>query len=256
MSLVDTHLHLDAAEFAANRAQLWQQARAGGVSHAIVPAVMADTFDEVLAMREQFGVDVAFGLHPLYLARHRDEHLELLADYLARQRPVAVGECGLDFFVPGLDPQQQEYWLQAQLKLARRFELPVILHARRSHDRILKYLRQHKVPGGVVHAFNGSLQQANAFIDLGFCLGFGGAMTYQGSQRIRRLAATLPLSAIVLETDGPDIPPEWAPAVPNTPDNLPRIAAVLAALRGVPLADIADATAANAARVFPAMLVP
>lgn len=256
MSLVDTHLHLDAAEFAANRAQLWQQARAGGVSHAIVPAVMADTFDEVLAMRAQFGVDVAFGLHPLYLARHRDEHLALLADYLERQRPVAVGECGLDFFVPGLDAQQQEYWLQAQLKLARRFELPVILHARRSHDRILKYLRQQKVPGGVVHAFNGSVQQANAFIELGFCLGFGGAMTYQGSQRIRRLAATLPLSAIVLETDGPDIPPEWAPAVPNTPDNLPRIAAVLAALRGVPLADIAAATAANAARVFPAMQAP
>lgn len=256
MSLVDTHLHLDAPEFAANRAQLWQQARASGVSHAIVPAVMADTFDEVLVMREQFGVDVAFGLHPLYLARHRDEHLERLADYLARQRPVAVGECGLDFFVPGLDPQQQEYWLQAQLKLARRFDLPVILHARRSHDRILKYLRQHKVPGGVVHAFNGSIQQANAFIELGFCLGFGGAMTYQGSQRIRRLAATLPLSAIVLETDGPDIPPEWAPAQPNTPDNLPRIAAVLATLRGVPLPDIAAATAANAARVFPAMRVP
>ncbi len=256
MSLVDTHLHLDAPEFAANRVQLWQQARAGGVSHAIVPAVMADTFDEVLAMRTQFGVDVAFGLHPLYLARHREEHLALLADYLARQRPVAIGECGLDFFVPGLDPQQQEYWLQAQLKLARRFELPVILHARRSHDRILKYLRQHKVPGGVVHAFNGSVQQANAFIELGFCLGFGGAMTYQGSQRIRRLAATLPLSAIVLETDGPDIPPEWAPRAPNTPDNLPRFAAVLATLRGEPLADIAAATTENAVRVFPALRVP
>lgn len=247
---IDTHLHLDAEEFAPERATLWRAAQAAGVQQAIVPAVAAANFEAVRAMRQQFGVAVAYGLHPMYLAQHQDEHLELLADYLARERPVAVGECGLDLFVPGLDLARQQQVLLAQLKLARRFDLPVILHVRRAVDQVLKCLRQVRVRGGVAHAFNGSEQQAQAFIELGFCLGFGGAMTYQGSQRIRRLAANLPLSAIVLETDGPDIPPEWAQGQPNRPDNLPRIAAVLAGLRGMPLAELAAATSVNARRTF------
>uniref|UniRef100_A0A4W5LAC3 TatD DNase domain containing 3 n=1 Tax=Hucho hucho TaxID=62062 RepID=A0A4W5LAC3_9TELE len=206
-------------------------------------------------MRVQFGVDVAFGLHPLFLAQHVPEHLALLAHYLATQRPVAVGECGLDFFVPGLDQAQQEELLLAQLKLARHFDLPVILHIRRSQDRVLKCLRQVRVRGGIAHAFNGSEQQAQAFIDLGFCLGFGGAMTYPGSQRIRRLAANLPLSAIVLETDAPDMVPVWAPDVANVPLNLLRFAEELAVLRQLPLAEVAQATTLNARRVLPGLHV-
>ncbi|SCK14170.1 TatD family hydrolase [Vogesella sp. LIG4] len=247
---IDTHLHLDAAEFSPNRAELWQAARLAGVSQAIVPAVSAANFAMVRQMRDEFGVAVAYGLHPMYLAEHTDAHLELLADYLQRERPVAVGECGLDLFVPGLDPLRQEQLLLAQLRLARRFELPVILHVRRAQDQVLKCLRQVPVRGGVAHAFNGSAQQAEAFIKLGFCLGFGGAMTYQGSQRIRRLAASLPMSAIVLETDGPDIPPEWAQGQPNAPANLARIAGVLAVLRNMSVADIAQETSANARRMF------
>ena len=250
---IDTHLHLDAAEFDPDRAALWQQARQAGVSQAIVPAVSAANFAAVGRMRSEFGVAVAYGLHPMYLAEHRDEHLALLADWLEHERPVAVGECGLDLFVPGLDPLRQQALLLAQLKLARRFDLPVILHVRRAQDQVLKCLRQVKVRGGVAHAFNGSEQQAQAFIDLGFGLGFGGAMTYQGSQRIRRLAASLPLSALVLETDGPDIPPQWAQGVPNQPVNLVRIAAELAALRGMPLAELAAQTTANAQRIFPGL---
>jgi TatD DNase family protein len=253
MNLIDTHLHFDAPEFAADAAERWALAQAAGVAHAIVPAVMADTFDETLAVAARFGMDVALGLHPLYLASHQDAHLAVLERYLAQGKAVAVGECGLDGYVPGLDPQRQEALLLAQLKLARRFDLPVILHIRRAQDRVLKCLRQVPVRGGIAHAFNGSEQQARAFIDLGFCLGFGGAMTYQGSQRIRRLAASLPLSALVLETDGPDIPPEWAQGVPNGPENLPRMAAVLAELRGMPLAELARATAENVRRVIPAL---
>jgi len=247
---IDTHLHLDAAEFDSDRTALWQQARQAGVCQAIVPAVSAANFAAVGRMRSEFGVAVAYGLHPMYLAEHQDAHLALLAEWLERERPVAVGECGLDLFVPGLDPARQEALLLAQLKLARRFDLPVILHVRRSADMLLKGLRQVRVAGGIAHAFNGSAQQAQAFIALGFCLGFGGAMTYQGSQRIRRLAASLPLSALVLETDGPDIPPEWAQGVPNQPANLVRIAAVLAQLRGMSLDDIASETSANARRTF------
>lgn len=251
MKLIDTHLHLDAPEFAAAPARFWQQAQAVGVQHAIIPAVSASGFDTALRLGRELGLDVALGLHPLYLAQHHDSHLAVLEAHLAAGDAVAVGECGLDFFVSELDPQRQEALLLAQLKLARRFDLPVILHVRRSQDRVLKCLRQVRVRGGIAHAFNGSEQQAQAFIDLGFCLGFGGAMTYQGSQRIRRLAANLPLSALVLETDGPDIPPEWAQAEVNAPQNLPRIAEVLAQLRQQPLAEVVEACANNASRVIP-----
>jgi len=253
MPLIDTHLHFDAPEFAADVAQRWARAKAAGVVHAIVPAVSVSTFDRAIAVANQFGMDVALGLHPLYLDQHEDEHLAVLEQYLLQGKAVAVGECGLDFYVPGLDPARQEALLLTQLKLARRFDLPVILHVRRSQDRVLKCLRQVRVRGGLAHAFNGSLQQAEAFIDLGFCLGFGGAMTYQGSQRIRRLASTLPLSALVLETDGPDMPPEWGQGQPNGPENLPRIAAILAELRGLPLETVAQATYQNVCRVVPGL---
>jgi len=157
-----------------------------------------------------------------------------------------VGEIGLDFYLPELDPAQQEALFVAQLRLARVRQLPVVLHLRRAQDRVLKYLRQVGVPGGIAHAFNGSRQQAEAFIALGFKLGFGGAMTYSGSQRIRQLAASLPLSALVLETDAPDIRPAWAPDTPNAPANLHRFAQVLAELRGEPLDEVIAATTANA----------
>lgn len=248
--LIDTHLHLDAQEFAPNRAQLWADAQAAGVASAIVPAVSAANFDAVLTMRQQFGVGIAFGLHPIYLAEHEPDHLALLEHYLATHRPVAVGECGLDGFVPGLDLATQEQWLLAQLKLARRYDLPVILHVRRAQDRVLKCLRQVRVRGGIAHAFNGSEQQAKAFADLGFALGFGGAMTYAGSQRIRRLAATLPMSWLVLETDGPDIPPAWAPDQPNIPANLGRFAEEMARLRGMPVQELAALSTCNVKRIF------
>lgn len=255
MSLIDSHLHLDAPAFAGDAAQRWQRAQQAGVVHAIVPAVSAATFDSALAMGKRFGLDVALGLHPLYLSSHREEDLLVLDQYLARGDAVAVGECGLDLFVSDLAPQRQEALLLAQLKLARRYDLPVILHVRRAQDRLLKCLRQVRVRGGVAHAFNGSLQQAQAFMDLGFCLGFGGAMTYEGSQRIRRLAASLPMSAIVLETDGPDMPPAWGQGEVNGPENLPRIAQTLAALRHISLAVLAEETTRNLRRVIPRLKV-
>ena len=245
--LFDTHCHLDAAEFAADRDTQVAQARAAGVGvnggDGLKPQ---GNFADTLAMRARYGCRVALGLHPVYLSRHRPAHLEQLADWLDRERPDAVGEIGLDFYLPELDPAQQEALFVAQLRLARARQLPVVLHLRRAQDRVLKYLRQVGVPGGIAHAFNGSRQQAEAFIALGFKLGFGGAMTYSGSQRIRQLAASLPLSALVLETDAPDIRPAWAPDTPNAPANLRRFAQVLAELRGEPLDEVIAATTANA----------
>ncbi|WP_239058112.1 TatD family hydrolase [Crenobacter caeni] len=248
--LIDTHCHLDATEFDGTRDAIVERARSAGVGRIVVPAVSADNFDAVLALRNRYGCQVALGLHPIYLEQHSDAHLTRLDSLLAAERPTAVGEIGLDFWQPGLDPVRQEALFVAQLKLARRHDLPVLLHVRRAQDRVLKYLRQYPVPGGIAHAFNGSVQQAEAFIALGFCLGFGGAMSFSGSTRIRQLAATLPLTALVLETDAPDMRPEWALGVPNEPANVARYAALLAGLRGVPPEAIAEATSHNAKRVL------
>jgi TatD DNase family protein len=237
---IDTHCHLDAPEFAADRDDVVAAARRVGIEQIVVPAVSEATFADALTMRERYGCFPAFGLHPIYTAVHRDEHLLTLQHYLERHRPVAVGEIGLDFYLPNIDATRQIELLEAQLRLARDFDLPVLLHLRRAQDPLLKYLRKWRVKGGIAHAFNGSVQQAEVFISLGFKLGFGGAMTYAGSQRIRKLA--------------PDISPAWLDRQRNQPAELVKMAEVLAELRGISLEELAAATSANARAVLPSLL--
>ena len=263
---IDTHCHLDAAEFDADRDAVRERAQAASVRLCVLPAVHAANFQAVRELAHSHADAFALGIHPLYTPQASAEDLTLLQAELqqhqANPRLVAVGEIGLDGFVPGLDKGVQQAFYLAQLKLAQRFDLPVILHVRRSADRLLQGLRRHPVSGGIAHAFNGSLQQAQAFIDLGFKLGFGGALTYERALQLRRLAQQLPLSALVLETDAPDIPPHWLYTTAaeraagqaqgrNEPAELPRIAEVLAELRGMPLADLAQATSANACHALP-----
>ena len=252
--LIDTHCHLDAAEFDADREAVLGAARAGGVGGFLVPAVGASNFDAVAALSAAHpDCRHAFGIHPMYVRQACEADLEHLRERLADGSAVAVGEIGLDGFMQdGSLPLQLRYF-EAQLRLARAFVLPVVLHIRRAQDEILKLLRRIRPPGGIAHAFNGSLQQAEAFIKLGFRLGFGGAMTYTGSRRIRQLAAELPLSAIVLETDAPDIPPAWAAGRRNDPVNLGRFAGELATLRGMPMAEVVEATCANAVAAIPGL---
>jgi TatD DNase family protein len=269
---IDTHCHLDAAEFDADRDAVRQRGRAAGVGRLLLPAVSCANLASVRDLAHRHGDVYALGLHPLVVAAEPADALERLRAALRASsddpRLVAVGEIGLDGFVPGLDMAVQQRFYAAQLQLAAEFGLPVVLHVRRSADLLLAGLRRCRarggVHGGIAHAFNGSAQQAQAFIDLGFVLGFGGALTFDRALQIRRLAADLPAEAIVLETDAPDIPPHWLyrtaaerAADPtgatsrNEPAELPRIAAELAALRGVDVASLARQTAANAARVLP-----
>lgn len=249
--LVDTHIHLDAAEFGHDREAVLAAARSAGVGRFVVPGVEVANFDAVAALAAAHpDVRHAYGIHPLYVARAGPDDLDAVAERLARGDAIAVGEIGLDFYVDDVDPQLQERYYVAQLELAKRHGLPVILHVRRAVDAILKQLRRIEVPGGVAHAFNGSRQQADTFIALGFKLGFGGTMTFDGSRRIRELASTLPLHALVLETDAPDIPPAWAPRQRNEPANLAPYAAVLADLRGIPVEEVIAATGENARDVF------
>ena len=266
---IDTHCHLD--EFADHGGAALadaERARAAqaGVAHCVLPAVELANLQAVRDLAHRHGDRYALGIHPLFTPVAGDEDLPALAraleQYQDDPRLVAVGEIGLDLFVPHLDTGRQQHFYRAQLQLARRFDLPVILHVRRSADQLLKALRELPVRGGIAHAFNGSLQQAQAFIDLGFKLGFGGAVTFDRALQLRRLATELPLDALVLETDAPDIPPHWlyvtaaeraagrAPAR-NSPAELPRIAAVVAQLRGISTTELAQATRANACAALP-----
>lgn len=264
---IDTHCHLDAAEFDADRDAVVARARAAGVTQIVIPAVAAANFDTVRRLASQHGFTYALGIHPLYVMQAGPGDLATLAEALeAHQtdpRLVAVGEIGLDFFVPGLDPDTQQHFYVEQLKLAQRAGLPVLLHVRKSADPLLAGLRRVGFPhGGIAHAFNGSEQQANAFIELGFKLGFGGTLTFERSLQIRRIAAHVPETALVMETDAPDIPPQWLyktaaerGAVPGQARNesaeLPRIALSLAELRGWTLEKTAAMTAANARAALP-----
>ncbi len=263
---IDTHCHLDAPEFDADRPAVVQRAQAAGVRQLVLPAVAVAHFDTVRELAHLHGAAYALGIHPLCVGQASDGDLDLLAAALQAHRDdprlVAVGEIGLDHFVPGLDRQRQEHFYMAQLKLARDAGLPVILLVRRSADGLLKGLRRFEVPGGIAHAFNGSAVQAGHFLERSFCLGFGGAMTFERALQIRALASSLPETALVLETDAPDIPPHWlyrtaAERVDgqlsgrNQPAELPRIAAVLAELRGWTLARTAAVTSANARRALP-----
>jgi TatD DNase family protein len=247
---IDTHCHLDAAEFDADRDAVYAAARAGGVTTMVVPAVSRANFAAVAATCSRYpGCLPAWGLHPLAIDVHRPEHLADLHAQIEARRPVAIGEIGLDLFVD-LDYATQEYFYVEQLKIAHEFDLPVLLHCRKANDQLLKHLRKIKVRGGIAHAFNGSPQQAEEFLKLGFKLGFGGAFTWPRALNLRRLAVDLPLDAIVLETDSPDIPPVWIGDGRNAPGELPRIAQTLAELRKLSLEDVAQATTRNARELF------
>ncbi|MDQ8031185.1 MAG: TatD family hydrolase [Bordetella sp.] len=260
---IDTHCHLDAAEFDPDRLEVARAAQAAGVGAIVIPAIEVANFETVATLARQFeGGTYALGIHPLYVGRARDGDLDVLRAAIEAALPdprfVAIGEIGLDFFVPeiasGEPRERQERFYAAQLGLAAEYGLPVLLHVRRSQDILLKYLRrQRNLAGGIAHAFNGSAQQAQAFVAQGFALGLGGAMTFERALQIRRHATDIDLSHLVLETDAPDIPPAWLhePDRRNSPAWLPRIGAVLAELRGLPLAEIEAGTTAAARRVLP-----
>ncbi|MDP1685846.1 TatD family hydrolase [Hydrogenophaga sp.] len=270
---IDTHCHLDAPEFGADHAlalSLRGRAAALGVGLCVIPAVERSNFDTVRELAHRLGDAYALGIHPLCVPQAQESDLQALDTALAEHRDdprlVAVGEIGLDFFVPALCTpamrERQAFFYRAQLRLARQHGLPVIVHVRRSADMLLKHLRELPTGGGIAHAFNGSDQQAQAFLGLGFKLGFGGACTFEPARQLRRLAAELPLASLVLETDAPDIPPHWLYATAaeraagqaqgvNSPAELPRIGEVVAELRGRPVDALMKATTENALAALP-----
>lgn len=247
--LTDTHCHLDACKDP--QAEMLA-AQAAGIARIVVPAVERAGFAAISALCASNPVLFpAYGIHPMFVDDATEDDLLVLRGYLGEHNTVAAGEIGLDFYIEKYDQEKQEYFFTEQLKIARELNLPVLLHTRRALDTVIKHLRNNPVCGGISHAFSGSRQQADELIELGFKFGFGGAMTYPRATRIRELAASLPLNSIVLETDAPDMAPEFSPrGQPNRPEYLLRIAQTLANLRGVSLEEIARATRENAHSVL------
>ncbi len=249
--LVDSHCHLDAPEFDADRAQVLARARAAGVVAQVVPAIRLADF---AALRDLCAAHAdlhpAYGLHPMFLADHAPAHIDALREWLGRERAVAVGECGLDFFVEGLDAQTQRDYFTAQLRLARDFDLPVILHARRAVDEVIATIKRFAPLRGVVHSYSGSAEQARQLWNLGFFIGLGGPITYERAHRLRSLVATMPLEFLLLETDAPDQPLSTHRGERNEPAYLIEVADTVARLRDADAASIAQATTLNAKRLF------
>jgi len=257
MELIDTHCHLDVAAFDADRRQVLDRARQQGVRRMVIPGVDADHWAGLIQLcQSEQALFPALGLHPVYLQAHEQEHISALEREIEKQRPVAVGEIGLDYFIRELDREKQQALFEAQLEVARDAGLPVILHVRKAHDQVLSTLRRIRVSGGTAHAFNGSLQQARQYIDMGFKLGFGGMLTYQRSSRIRRLAEDLPVEAIVLETDAPDMVVAAHRGERNSPEYLTHCLRALADVRNEDADFLARQTTINACSVFSLQAMP
>ncbi len=249
--LVDSHSHFDAPEFDGDRDAALARARAAGVTQQVVPAVAASSWPKLREVCAQdAGLFAAYGLHPMYLSEHRPAHLEDLRTWIEREKPVAVGECGLDFFVEGLDAETQQQYFDGQLRLAREFDLPVIVHARRAVDAVIASIRRIGGLRGVVHSFSGSPEQARHLWQLGFLIGLGGPVTYERANRLRTLARTMPLDHLLLETDAPDQPDAGIRGQRNEPARLPVVRDVIADLRGITADEVSQATTRNAERLF------
>lgn len=251
LRLVDTHSHIDVDAFDGDRDAVLARARDAGVIAQLIPAIDADSWPTMQTLCEQHGeLHPAWGLHPLMIDRHRPEHLEQLVDWVQRDGTRAVGECGLDYYVDGLDRDTQQHYFDAQLRLAKRFDLPVIVHARRAVEDVTLALRRVGDLRGVVHSFAGSEEQARQLFELGFHIGIGGPVTYERAHRIHRVVAAMPIEHLLLETDSPDQPCCGHQGERNEPAMMREVLRMIARLRGEAEADIAAATTANAERLF------
>ncbi len=251
MRLVDSHSHFDVAEFDGDRHDVHARALAAGVMAQIVPAINAAGWPNLKQVCGQFtGLFPAYGLHPLFMEDHRPQHLDELRQWIERERPAAVGECGLDFFMDGLDADAQQLYFDAQLRLAREFDLPVIIHARRAVDSVIASIRKVGRLRGVVHSFPGSKEQAAQLHGLGFMLGISGPVTYERANKLRKVVVALPLEQLLLETDSPDQPNSGHQGQRNEPAKLVEVLDVIAELRGMTREDLAVATTDNAERLF------
>ena len=243
--LIDSHCHLDFEDFDHDRQTVLNDARTAGVSTIVVPGVAQATWARTVKVSQNAELPFALGLHPMFIDEHQPQHLHALDSAITTHKPIAVGEIGLDFYDKNVNHEKQSAYFSKQLIIAKQHDLPVIIHCRKAHDQCINMLAEHRPAGGIIHAFNGSIQQAHKYIELGFLLGFGGMLTYQRSNKLRKLAFEIPLSAIALETDAPDMTVEQHRGLRNSPAYLPLIAQALADLKLASVEEIAEVTSKN-----------
>lgn len=253
---IDTHCHFDFPVFDSNRDELWANIKASGIERLVIPATEQSVWHHLIALcQKESAWHPYLGLHPYFLDKHTPEHIEQLRSSIQRddaQLIQGIGEIGLDYYLKNLCKEKQHFYFEEQLKLAKEFDLPVIIHARKAYDEVLKYLRRYKLNrAGVIHAFSGSFQQAEQFINLGFKLGFGGALTYSSATRLRSIFTQLPLTAIVAETDAPDMRPSFlSPEEINSPLSVSAIVKIMSELRNLQLEDVANIVYDNSNCLF------
>ncbi|MDH5425541.1 MAG: TatD family hydrolase [Gammaproteobacteria bacterium] len=251
MNITDTHCHIDLAVFDADRDSIIKNCLSLGINRLVVPAIAANSWDNLLNITRQYScLSHALGLHPVFIRQHKPSDISSLEQYINQHKPIAVGEIGLDFFIENPDREKQKDVFNDQLLLAEQHRLPVILHVRKAHDDVLALLKSKKITGGSCHAFNGSLDQAKRYIDLGFKLGFGGTMTYPNARKIHELARQLPLESILLETDAPDMSGFSHQGSRNQPDFIIDALKALADIKSMSLQELAMQTTDNAREVF------
>jgi TatD DNase family protein len=251
MQLIDSHCHIDVEEFEPDRQAVLDRAHANGITDIVVPAVDQAHWQHLRALTDaQKGLHPAYGLHPMYMAVHRTEHIQQLDAWLDEYPAVAVGECGLDFYIPEYECEAQIKLFDAQLQIARNHQLPVIIHCRKAMDQVLKLLRRNTPLTGVLHSFNGSRQQADQAMELGFKFGIGGPITYERAKKMRALVSQLPQDALLLETDAPDQPVFGHQGKRNEPALMVNVLRALAEARGEPIDEVAAYTTRNAKTLF------
>ena len=251
MYLIDSHCHLDFPEFDDDRCELIESCQQNGIKKFVVLGVRSATWMSLAKVAEEFPAIIpAYGLHPYFVEEHQLTDIDQLALVLEKYKPCAIGEIGLDFYRRDLDPEKQRILLREQLKLAEKYQLPVILHVRKAHDEMIQTLRGYQIPGGICHAFNGSLQQAGLYEKLGFKFGFGGAATYENANNLKKLVTTLRLESIVLETDSPDMLPMNTTFTRNTPITLLQVLSVVANLRNESEEQIKKTTTENVEKLL------
>ena len=251
VEIIDTHCHLDNEQFKTDREDIMTKCQAKGISKIVVPAIARSNWDVVIQLCHKYDMLYpALGLHPMLIDQHSDDDIKMLDHYLSQNTVIAVGEIGLDFYDKTANKVKQQRFFDAQLQLAQQYQLPVLLHVRKAHSDVIASLKKYSIPGGIAHAFNGSMEVAQEYIKLGFKLGFGAVVTYERASKIRRLAADLPLQSIVLETDAPDMAGSLHHGERNSPEFLDEALSVLATLRQVTKEEIAAQTTKNARELF------
>ncbi len=249
--LIDSHVHFDDKRFDEDRDAVYQRAKQAGVIAMIMPAITAESWPKTKQISDQYeNIFPAYGLHPYFIDQHKPEHLDQLKDWIKKEQPVAVGECGLDYFLPELDQKKQKSFFEAQLKIAKEFDLPVIIHARSAVEDVINLIRKSGHNKGMIHSYNGSLQQAKQLIDLGYCLSFGGAVTYTRAKKLRALIKELPLDSLLIETDAPDQPDADHKDQRNEPGFITEVLDTFAELRSETKEKIAQQTIQNAISLF------